>query len=64
MEQNDWRLGPKIGMNENCPWRKQYVYDDEDQPAVSAEERLNYPIRRYDEAVPAEYRVYAVMEEV
>lgn len=63
MEPNDWRAGPKIGMNDNCPWRKRYVYDDEDQPPMSDEERLNYPIRRYEEAVPAERRVCAVVEE-
>lgn len=62
MEPNDWRAGPKIGMNDML-WRKRYVYDDEDQPPMSDEERLNYPIRRYEEAVPAECRVCAVMEE-
>ena len=64
MEPNDWRAGPRIGMYDNCPWRKRYVYDDEDQPPMSDEERLNYPIRRYEEAVSADRRVYAVMEEV
>lgn len=49
---------------DDTPWRKRYVYDDEDQPPMSDEERLNYPIRRYEEAVPEEYRVCAVMEEV
>lgn len=62
MEPNDWRLGPNIGMYDT-PWRKRYVYDDEDQPPMSDEERLNYQIRRYEETVPVDRRVYAVMEE-
>ena len=43
--------------------RNRMVYDDEDQPPMTAEERLNYKVRRYEDAVPAERRVYAVKEE-